>query len=409
LPAAPTWAVGIPFSAKKYAMTKDGSMSQEMILKNARVVTPTEVIEGSVLLRGGLIAEIQSGPVESASAVDLEGDYLIPGLIDLHTDNVERHIRPRRDADWPMLAALMAHDAEMTSVGITTVFDALYVGQRNIDPQSPGTLELAIAALDAGRKKKLFRAEHFLHLRAETSREAMPDIFAKVYPEPSVRMVSVMDHTPGQRQFANRQGNGGQYGGGRRRDRGSAEENAGRPEMSAEERQEKIAAPNRAKLLSMLAGHTIALASHDDTTVEHVEQAHAEGIGIAEFPTSVIAAQIARNNGMKIVAGSPNLVLGRSLSGNVSVEELARLGLLDALASDYVPASLLHGAFLLSEKIGIPLPEAIGTVTLNPARLTGLNDRGCIAPGKRADLVRVRITEGLPVLITVWREGMRVC
>jgi alpha-D-ribose 1-methylphosphonate 5-triphosphate diphosphatase len=385
-------------------------MINEQILKNARIVTPTEIVEGSVHLRNGLIAEIQSGPVESAKSINLEGDYLIPGLVDLHTDNVERHIRPRRDADWPMLAALMAHDAEMAAVGITTVFDALYVGQRNIDPQSSGTLELAIAALNAGRKKKVFRAEHFLHLRAETSREAMPEIFASVYPEASVRLISVMDHTPGQRQFANRQGNGGQYGGGgRRRDRGSAEEIASGPDMSAEERQEKIAASNRANLLSMLSGHSIALASHDDTTIEHVEQAYAEGISIAEFPTSVIAAQTARDKGMKIVAGSPNLVIGRSLSGNVAVEELGRLGLLDVLASDYVPASLLHGAFLLSEKIGIPLPEAIGMVTLNPAQLTGLNDRGCIAHGKRADLVRVRMEEGLPVPTIVWREGMRVC
>ena len=213
-------------------------MSDDLILKNARVVTPTEVVAGSVHLRDGLIADIQTGPINSPSAIDLEGDYLIPGLVDLHTDNVERHIRPRRDADWPMLAALMAHDAEMAAVGITTVFDALYVGQRNIDPQSSGTLELAIAALNAGRKKKVFRAEHFLHLRAETSREAMPEIFASVYPEASVRLISVMDHTPGQRQFANRQGNGGQYGGGgRRRDRGSAEEIASGPDMSAEERQ----------------------------------------------------------------------------------------------------------------------------------------------------------------------------
>lgn len=385
-------------------------MTDELILKNAKIVTPTEVIEGAVQIRGGMIADVQRGAIESGNAVDCEGDYLIPGLVDVHTDNVERHMRPRRDADWPVLSALLAHDAEMAAVGITTIFDALYVGQRNIDPQSSGTLELAIAALDAGRKKKVFRAEHFLHLRAETSRATMPDIFASVYPNPSVRMISVMDHTPGQRQFANRTGMAGRNGGGgRRRDRGAPEENADGPVMSAEERQEKIARPNRAKLISMLAGHSIALASHDDTTIEHVEQAHAEGIGIAEFPTSVIAAQTARDRGVMIVAGSPNLVIGRSLSGNVAVEELGRLGLLDVLASDYVPSSLLYGAYILHQKVGLPLPKAIATVTLNPAQLTGLTDRGSIQPGKRADLVRVRMEEGLPIPAMVWREGMRVC
>jgi len=387
-------------------------MPHELTLKNARIVTSTEVVEGSVHLRDGLIADIQPGRGDSTNALDLEGDFLIPGLVDLHTDNVERHLRPRRDADWPVLAALLAHDAEMTAVGITTIFDSLYVGGRNLGPRNAETLNQTISALDAGRSKKIFRADHFLHLRAETSREEMPERFSTVYPDPTVLLVSVMDHTPGQRQFANVErgsGMGGGRFGGNRRDRGEGAVAVEEPVMTAEERQEKIAAPNRAKLIAMLAGHPIALASHDDATVEHVEQAHAEGIGIAEFPTSVVAAQAARDKGMKIVAGSPNLVLGRSLTGNVSVEELARLGLLDVLASDYVPASLLHAAFMLIEKIGMPLPEAINMVSLSPARLVGLHDRGSIETGMRADLVRVRIEDGLPVPVTVWREGKRVC
>jgi alpha-D-ribose 1-methylphosphonate 5-triphosphate diphosphatase len=391
-------------------------MPNELTLNNARIVTPTEIVEGSVYLRDGQIAEVDSGPAGPANAIDCEGDYLIPGLVDLHTDNVERHLRPRRDAEWPVLAALLAHDAEMAAVGITTIFDSLYVGGRNAGPRNSNLLEPCIAALHTGRRKQLFRADHFLHLRAETSREEMPQTFASVYPEPSVRLVSVMDHTPGQRQFANVDRSGGAFGGrfgggGRGRDRQASataviEEE---PAMTAEERREKIAAPNRARLLKMLAGHPIVLASHDDATVEHVEQAHAEGIAIAEFPTSVIAAQTARHKGMKIIAGSPNLVLGRSLTGNVSVEDLARLGLLDVLASDYAPVSLLHAAFLLTEKIGIVLPEAIGTVTLNPARLVALSDRGRIETGMRADLVRVKMEAGLPVAMMVWREGRRVC
>jgi alpha-D-ribose 1-methylphosphonate 5-triphosphate diphosphatase len=158
----------------------------------------------------------------------------------------------------------------------------------------------------------------------------------------------------------------------------------------------------------MVKGHSVVLASHDDTTVEHVEAAHAEGISICEFPTTIEAAERARARGMHIVAGSPNLVLGRSHSGNVSAEELARRGLLDALASDYVPSSLLHGAFLLNERIAMPLPDAIKMVSLAPARMAGLHDRGSIEPGMRADLVRVKKMEGLPLPLAVWREGARV-
>ncbi len=158
----------------------------------------------------------------------------------------------------------------------------------------------------------------------------------------------------------------------------------------------------------MIEGHDIALASHDDTTVEHVEQAHAEGILISEFPTTVEAAETARSKGMRIVAGSPNLVLGRSHSGNVSAEELARRGLLDALASDYVPSSMLQAAFLLAERDVMTLHEAINMVSLSPAGIIGLHDRGSIEVGKRADLVRVRVSHGIPVATTVWREGLRV-
>jgi alpha-D-ribose 1-methylphosphonate 5-triphosphate diphosphatase len=174
------------------------------------------------------------------------------------------------------------------------------------------------------------------------------------------------------------------------------------------ESQEKFSEPNRREVLAMLNGLPIALASHDDATVEHVEQAHAEGIGISEFPTTSVAAEAAREKGMKIVAGSPNLVLGRSHSGNVSAGELGRRGLLDVLSSDYAPASLLQGAFLVSEQLDLPLHETVRMVTLNPSRLVGLEDRGSIEAGKRADLVRVRKVEDIPLPLMVWREGERI-
>jgi alpha-D-ribose 1-methylphosphonate 5-triphosphate diphosphatase len=385
-------------------------MHSEFMLRNARIVTSSEIVDGSVQVRDGVIVDIGAGPLISAPSVDLEGDYLIPGLVDLHTDNLERHLRPRRDAEWPVLAALIAHDAEMVSVGITTIFDSLYVGGRNLgDEDNSNQLRKAISALETGRQNCMFRSDHMLHLRAETSREEMPELFSSIYPDPMVRIVSVMDHTPGQRQFANGYGTGGRFGGqNESRQRPVLEEDPKRATETPHERQARVSAPNRARLLSLLKGHPIALASHDDTTVEHVEQAHAEGINISEFPTTVTAAQMARAKEMTIVAGSPNLVIGRSLTGNVAVEELARLGLLDVLASDYAPASLLYSTFLLAEKLDIPLHESIKLVTSAPARATRLDDRGSIEIGKRADLVRVRKTQGIPNPIMIWREGQRV-
>ena len=106
--------------------------------------------------------------------------------------------------------------------------------------------------------------------------------------------------------------------------------------------------------------------------------------------------------------GAPNVVRGGSHSGNVSAAELAREGLLDALSSDYVPASLLTAAFLLVDCCGFSVSQAINTISLNPAGAMGLEDRGEIAVGKRADFSRVRLLQRMPTVIAVWRQGKRV-
>jgi alpha-D-ribose 1-methylphosphonate 5-triphosphate diphosphatase len=375
----------------------------ELTWKNAKIVTTSNTIEGAVHVRDGLIVDIHAGQLD-APGIDLQGDFLVPGLVDVHTDNFERLVRPRNSVEWPVLPSVVAHDAQMVTAGITTIFDSLYVGFTGLGTRSFETLQRTISELEASCAEQVLRGDHFLHLRCETSMEEMPSQFATVYPNPRVGLVSLMDHTPGQRQWRDVE----KYVAMEKRDFHLTEEEIKRFLESAEDRRHRLCGPNRKKLLAMVSGHTLALASHDDTTEEHVEQAHAEGITISEFPTTMEAAEAARHRGMKIVAGSPNLVLGRSHSGNVSVFQLAGRGLLDALASDYVPSSLLHGAFLLHEKLGMPLHEAIGTVSIAPACMTGLDDRGGIEPGLRADLVRVHMARGVPLATMVWREGNRV-
>jgi alpha-D-ribose 1-methylphosphonate 5-triphosphate diphosphatase len=166
--------------------------------------------------------------------------------------------------------------------------------------------------------------------------------------------------------------------------------------------------PNRRHFVQYARERGIPLASHDDTRLEHVEQAHAEGAAISEFPTRVEAARAAKARGLSTVMGAPNVVRGGSHSGNVAAAELARLGLLDSLSSDYVPASLMLAAFRLVPEAGFTIPQAVATVSLNPARAAGLLDRGEIAPGLRADLVQVRMVGEQPIVRAVWREGVRV-
>jgi alpha-D-ribose 1-methylphosphonate 5-triphosphate diphosphatase len=379
-------------------------MLGESILKNAKIVTPDEVVEGSVRICNQTIVEIQPGSSSLPSAVDVEGDYLLPGLIDVHTDNLERHILPRQSAEWPVMAALVAHDAQVAAAGITTVLDSLCVGTMGSGVRSFEKVKECLAVVEAGKGKEMFRSDHLLHLRVEVTHEQTPQMFAQVHQQPDLVLVSFMDHTPGQRQWADEE----KFIAMEMRDQKITEAECRAIVRVCVENQQKYAQPNRRALLSMLAGRSIALASHDDSTPDHIEEAWADGVTISEFPTTVIAAQAARERGLHIVAGSPNLVLRRSHSGNVAVTELATLGLLDVLSSDYVPSSLLYGAFVLAQKGILPLHEALKTVTLHPAELVGLDDRGSIAPSKRADLVRVSMRDETPLVRTVWRSGVRV-
>jgi alpha-D-ribose 1-methylphosphonate 5-triphosphate diphosphatase len=328
-------------------------VSVELILRNANVVMPSEIAMGTVQMRDGVVVAIEPGPSASPAAIDFEGDYLLPGLIDIHTDNLERHMLPRNNADWPVMPALIAHDAQLATAGITTVLDSLCVGTAGNGVRNFEKVKQVIASMEDAGRQKMFRVDHLLHLRAELSNEHFLSMFEQVQARPEVRLVSLMDHTPGQRQWANLE----KYMAMEKRDFKLTQEEVEAFVEKCQRSHALYAEPNRRGLLEMVASRALALASHDDTTIEHVEQAHAEGIHISEFPTTMLAATAARAFGMHIVGGAPNLVLGRSHSGNVAVDELAQAGLVDVLSSDYAPSSLLYGAFLLAERAGIGLPE----------------------------------------------------
>ena len=305
-------------------------------LKNAKIVTESGTYMGSIAVAGGMIEDVGYGAMILSEAVDCDGDYLLPGLIDVHTDNLERHMMPRKSVDWPVLAALLSHDAQLASAGVTTVLDSLCVGTAGLGVRHFGKVQEAIAGIRTCRAEEMFRSDHLLHLRAEVTNPDLPSMLASVLDHPDVRLVSVMDHTPGQRQWANLEA----YKAMEKKDYQLTDEQILDFIQSCREKHEQFAGPNRLALLSMLADSTVVIASHDDTTVEHVEQAAADGIRVSEFPTTLVAAEEARAQSMKIVAGAPNMVLGRSHSGNVSVEDLARRGLVDVLSSDYAPSSL---------------------------------------------------------------------
>ncbi|HEF0064759.1 TPA: alpha-D-ribose 1-methylphosphonate 5-triphosphate diphosphatase [Citrobacter pasteurii] len=377
-----------------------------MIINNVKLVLEDDVVQGSLEIEGGTIRTFAESQSSLPEALDGEGGWLLPGLIELHTDNLDKFFTPRPKVDWPAHSAMSSHDALMVASGITTVLDAVAIGDVRDGGDRLENLEKMINAVEETQKRGVNRAEHRLHLRCELPHHTTLPLFEKLVGREPVTLVSLMDHSPGQRQFANRE---------KYREYYQGKYSLTDEQMACyEEEQLALAArwsqPNRTAIAQMCRERQIALASHDDATHDHVLESHQLGSVIAEFPTTFEAAEASRRHGMNVLMGAPNIVRGGSHSGNVAAHKLAELGLLDILSSDYYPASLLDAAFRVADDDAnhFTLPQAIRLVTRNPARALNLDDRGVVAEGKRADLVLAHRKGGNIHIDHVWRQGKRV-
>ena len=378
---------------------------QEKIYTNYRLLLPDEEILGTIAEKDGTIADIQSGVVSQGQNGD--GNYLLPGLIELHTDNLEKCIAPRSSARFPIELAAVNHDRDLISSGITTVCDAISIG--DVTPKDD-SLRIqhyadAIDAVAAGQAARRFRADHLLHLRCELGYEHLYKMVEPYSNHELLALMSLMDHTPGQRQFVNAQKYKEYYTG-----------KHGVPEAKMDEfinlrlnNQRQYAVENRQALVKLSRQKNISLASHDDATIDHVREAMSEGVVLAEFPTTLDAAMEAHNNGLLVLMGAPNVVLGGSHSGNVSAMKLVELNLVDIISSDYVPRSLLQSAFILAQQTKKSLFEVIKYITLNPAKAINLDGQiGSLAIGKKADFITVQDDGVVAQILEVYKRGRRV-
>jgi alpha-D-ribose 1-methylphosphonate 5-triphosphate diphosphatase len=378
----------------------------DTVIGNARIALADRVIDhGWVALADGRIAEIGEGAAPVGSA-DAAGDLVMPGLVELHTDHLEAHYVPRPKVFWNPIAAVVSYDGQLATCGITTVLDSLRVWREDGAEEVDGRAGILAAAITAARESNILRADHFLHLRCEVP---MPDVVEEakeLVDRPDVRLMSLMDHTPGQRQFRDEVKLRDYYRG---KSGGMTDAQLDVLFKRRFDYQQAYAARNMRAIVALAHQHEVPLASHDDTTEENVADAIRDHVSVAEFPTTMEAARGLHEAGIGILMGAPNVVRGGSHSGNVAAVDLAREGLLDILSSDYVPSSLLMGALQLPRQVSsIDLATAVRTVTKTPAEAVGLNDRGEIAVGKRADLIRVHIARDIPAVRSVWREGNRV-
>ncbi len=379
----------------------------EHILTNAQLILRDEVVQGTLVVRDGKIAEISEGKSQLSQAEDLGGDFLLPGLIELHTDNQEKYFTPRPKVDWPAHMAMATHDAQLVAAGITTSFDSVALGDVAGDSTRVEKLDAMVKAIVASQNAGINRANHLLHLRCEVSYPGLMDFFERYIGEDLVKLVSLMDHAPGQRQFPPenipkyREYYQGKYG--------YTDTEIDTFIVEQQANSAKYSDRYRRTICEICNDRGIATASHDDATIAHAQESAELGMQVAEFTTTMEAAKASHELGLKVLMGAPNVVRGGSHSGNIAAKDLAKAGVLDILSSDYYPSSLLQAAFMVADLDNdYSLSDAIALVTANPAQASNLFDRGVLQQGLRADLVQVKSHQVMPLIQRVWNQGKRV-
>ncbi len=368
-----------------------------LLLTNARIVLPTRVIEGTVIVEDDRITDIVADR-HFAEGVDLHGQWLIPGIIDLHTDYLEKEINPRPKTNFPLPIAFHMMDQRALACGLTTVLGGVrFSNNRSKESTLWGGNGLALAEnYEELRRNAL--ARHYLHVRWDTNFEPVDDLLAAMLGFECLGNLVYNENIPGERQFQDLDELAR-----KRAARGDKTVAEARAEL-----EQRIAVGrtinNRPKVKAAFGGK-LCIGSHDDTTEAHVIEAKEMGATLAEMPTSLVAARKAKELGLAVCMGAPNYLRGGSHCGNLSAVEALDEGLVDAFCSDYHFPSLL-GAVVKMTANGLPLAEAVRTVTLNPARILGRQtDFGSIEVGKKADLVAFQVRDSHPVVTAAWVDG----
>lgn len=376
---------------------------QPVYLANATVVTPEETAPGAaVLMERGRIAAVGAGaPPGGCDELDLNGAWLLPGLVDLHCDAIEKIAEPRVGVRFDFGHAAQAADALSATCGITTSFNAISFAGDELGLRNERAGRELVRAIIAGRPHTTTNQR--VHARLEVSSSTASAAIGELLEDAACDLVSLMDHFPGQGQFVEEAA----YRDFHRRNYGRADE-----EIDAVLKQKQEARRHADEAIAAIAeqaqSRNVPLAGHDLDSPEAVRSLHARGVSICEFPMTAAAAGACRDASMSVLVGASNVMRGGSQGSGLAALELIGGGLADCLCSDYMPSTLLPAVFTVAERLGVPLHQAAAMATLAPAAAAGLHDRGAIAVGRRADLIAVRRTADHFRVERMWVAGREV-
>ena len=367
------------------------------IILHDRVITP-----GWIALDNAVITAYGELPVPpehvSASMIDLQGAYVMPGIIDIHCDIIEKMVQPRPGVMLDTGLALHVTDRLLLSSGVTCEFHSLSLDDAEFGVRNDEFVRDFIMRINESQSTLI---RHLVHARVEISSTRGTDTLAKIIAEPVVKLVSIMDHSPGQGQYVSDESF-----------RFYVAKTTGRndseiDEIIAHKKFQRQFIPDRINtVVDLCHQYHIPIATHDDDTVAKIAEWNRLNIRISEFPTTMIAAHAAHQSGMLVGMGAPNVLRGKSSGGNLSARNALIDGVVDWLCADYYPSALLPAAFLISQLGIYTLPEAIALITANPAKAVGMQDTlGQIAVGMHADLCIVRVIDTVPVVEMVYVDG----
>ncbi|GIK82943.1 MAG: amidohydrolase [Alphaproteobacteria bacterium] len=368
-------------------------------LENARIVTPDGLQTGSLTIEDGRIATLDADAPAGATRLDLGGDLLLPGLIDLHGDAIEKEVEPRPNAFFPLPVALDAIDRRMAAAGVTTAFHGVSFASGELGVRDVGFAERLARALHdyAGA------VDHRVHIRYELTDAGSEARVMRLIDDGVASLLSFMDHTPGQGQFKDAAAYGAYLSRVYAQDDGEIRDRIAAKQAEAGN---LVACVRRLAERARLLG--VSLASHDDEGAERVAFMASVGATISEFPLDLETARGGCAAGLVTLFGAPNVLRGRSQSGALSARDAIEAGVAGALCSDYAPQAMLPALGVLTGEMGLDWPRALDLVTGAPVRATGLSDRGVIAQGKRADLIRVRDARSALSVTATWVAGAQV-